>query len=151
MMNEEEILNVFRKERRFLGVHACNEIVSVKLRPDSGIIFNTSPRGVSDGHWISIYKSKNNVVYFIDPLHLDFMLREQYVTSFLKYNNIYLVKTLCFPVQPINSNLCGLYCIYFLKGFFNDVCFNKMVNIFDTKNLHVNDFIVSTYVMETLK
>ena len=152
MMNEEEILNAFGNERRFLGVFACNELCSVKLDTDSGLIFNTSPRDVSNnGHWIAVYKNKNNVVYFLDSLHLDFMFSNHYVTSFLKYNNVQYVKTLCFPVQPIRSNLCGVYCIYFIICFLNNVSFNKLVNIFDAKNLYVNDYVVCTYVINALK
>ena len=125
---------------------------SVKLETDSGLIFNTSHRDVSSyGHWIAVYKNKNNVVYFLDSLHLDFMFSNHYVTSFLKYNNVQYVKTLCFPVQPISSNLCGVYCIYFIICFLNNVSFNKIVNIFDAKNLYVNDYVVCTYVIKALK
>ena len=150
-MNEEEIFNFFKNEKRFLGVFALDELVSVKLEIDSGLIFNTSPRIISDGHWISIYKNKNNDVYFLDSLNLEFMLSHPYVTNFFKYNNIHHVKKMCFPLQPSNSRLCGLYCIYFIKCFFKNVFFNKLVNVFNIKNLHENDFIVSNYVINAIK
>ena len=151
-MNEEEIKSVFKNEPRFLGVFAINEINSVKLEKDTCFIFNTLPRHItSTGHWISVYRAKNDTVHIIDSLNLKFILNNHYITLFLKYNNVSCVKTISYPVQPIYSNLCGVYCIYFIICFLNNVCFNKLVNIFDAKNLYVNDFIVSNYVINALK
>lgn len=148
-MNEQELLYIFRQEKRFLGTFACDELCFVKLFPGSGFIFNTSPRCITNGHWIAVYMDFKNVVYFVDSLRLEFVLHDHYVSSFLKYNNIPFVKTLNFPIQPINSNLCGLYCIYFLKGFYNNLSFTMLVDVFETKKeLYVNDFIVSTYILK---
>ena len=151
-MNEEEIKAMFKNEPRFLGVFAINEVDSVRLKKDSGFVFNTSHRDVtSSGHWISIYKEKNGDVCLIDSLNLKFILDNHYIISFLKCNNINYVKTLVRAVQPSFSALCGIYCIYFIKCFLNDICVNDFVNIFDAKNLFVNDYLVSEYMMKALK
>ena len=118
-MNEEEIKTVFKNEPRFIGVFAINEVGSVKLEKDTGFVFNTSHRHITTGgHWISVYRDKNGIVHLIDSLDLKFILNNQYILSFFKYNNVNYIKTMSNPVQPSYSNLCGVYCIYFIICFF---------------------------------
>ena len=140
-MDEEELKFVFKKEKRFLGVFACDELPSVKMSAGTALIFNTSPRSMNNGHWISIYKNKNEI-YFADSLKLDFILEEYYVTTFLKNNNVRNIKTLPFPVQPQSSRLCGLYAVYFVSNFLNKKPFEKIISVLNTKNLLLNDFII---------
>ena len=94
-------------------------------------------------HWVSVIIEPNKVLYFdsfglIPPYEL-INLRPKYYYNFLQY-------------QPINSFLCGYYCLYFLNEFdklSNDYSsiekFNKIIEPFHINDFEYNDNFIKKY------
>ena len=90
-------------------------------------------------HWVSVIIKPNKLLYFdsfglIPPYEL-INLRPKYYYNFLQY-------------QPINSFLCGYYCLYFLNEFkllskkYSDGKNSSSIKIFNKiiEPFHINDF-----------
>ena len=94
-------------------------------------------------HWVSVIIEPNKLLYFdsfglIPPYELLY-LRPKYYYNFLQY-------------QPINSFLCGYYCLYFLNEFDKLPSpkgsiekFNKIIEPFNIKDLSNNDNFIKKY------
>ena len=97
-------------------------------------------------HWVSVIIESNQLLYFdsfglIPPYELLY-LRPKYYYNFLQY-------------QPINSFLCGYYCLYFLNEFdklssspklkSSIEKFNKIIEPFHIKELSNNDNFIKKY------
>lgn len=150
-MDEKELQKIFSNNSKFSGVFAADEIFSIVLEKDTGIIVNTSVRELPYGHWIGVYKDRCGGVFFFDSLCIKNLLCEPYFLYFFKNNHVNYVKTLCHSIQPINSQTCGLYCIYFLKEMFKFKNFNCIFSVFNSTNLFANDFFVVSYVNSLIK
>ena len=95
-------------------------------------------------HWVSVIIEPNKLLYFdsfglIPPYEL-INLRPKYYYNFLQY-------------QPINSFLCGYYCLYFLnefdklsKKYSNSIkIFNKIIEPFHINDFEYNDNFIKKY------
>ena len=100
-------------------------------------------------HWVSVIIKRNKLLYFdsfglIPPYEL-INLRPKYYYNFLQY-------------QPINSFLCGYYCLYFLNEFkllkantlrikkLDDIkIFNKIIEPFHINDFEYNDNFIKKY------
>ena len=96
-------------------------------------------------HWVSVIIKSKKLFYFdsfglIPPYEL-INLRSEYYYNFLQY-------------QPINSFLCGYYCLYFLNEFDklskkNDYSsiekFNKIIEPFHINDFEYNDNFIKKY------
>ena len=148
-MNEQEIASLFQNvKKRFVGVYAIDELLKTKLDAGEGLVFNTSPRNVSIGHWIALYKCENDKdVFLLDSLCLPYVLNNTHLKIFLKYNKIMSIKCLPYPVQHKSSNACGMFSIYFLYRLFKNEQLCEILNSLDSKFLYTNDFIVAQYII----
>lgn len=149
-MDEEELRKIFQNEPRFAGVFAANEISELKLEPERGFIVNTSDRRHSYGHWLVIYRGRF-FMYFIDSLCIKNLMYDPNFITFFKNNQVKMVKTLSYSVQPVTSQTCGVFSVYFLSNLFKRIPFVSIISHFSNKNLFINDIIVNSYVMEMLK
>ena len=99
-------------------------------------------------HWVSVIIEPNKLLYFdsfglIPPYEL-INLRSEYYHNFLQY-------------QPINSFLCGYYCLYFLNEYklYEDEAktdrknsikiFNKIIEPFHINDFEYNDNFIKKY------
>ena len=98
-------------------------------------------------HWVSVIIEPNKILYFdsfglIPPYELT-NLRPKYYYNFLQY-------------QPINSFLCGYYCLYFLNEF-NKLKtdsikkFNKIIEPFHINDFEYNDNFIKKYFINIYK
>jgi hypothetical protein len=93
----------------FRGVFSLNETVKKPTKVPAAYIYNVVPRGTV-GHWICLYVSSNFEVEFFGsygmrpPRKLLTMARGW--TRRVTWNKI--------RFQNYNTNVCGLYAIYFL-------------------------------------
>jgi hypothetical protein len=150
-MDNEEIEKIFSKENRFIGVFAIDEISEITLKKEQGLVVNTSERNIQYGHWVAIYKSKNDEVYFLDSLSIKNLINLPQFLKFFIDNNIKYVKILCHGIQPPTSQTCGAYVVYFLSHLFNGFSFLTIISKFDTRNLELNDITVLTYVCNMIQ
>lgn len=95
----------------FDGVFSYNTLKNIKEKPGL-IICNTDPSYKPGEHWVLFFFDSEDSVDFYDSLGKDI---SYYGDEFLKFilrfaKNI----TQCEKrTQPINSSLCGQYCLYY--------------------------------------
>jgi len=94
----------------FEGVYASDTLKEIQKRPRL-VVSNTDPSGRSGTHWVAFFFEGDNVDFF-DSLG---QLMSEYSPHFVNFSkqfassfNYAKIRT-----QPINSDLCGYYCIYF--------------------------------------
>ena len=134
-MDSFEILNFVRKcchlKHKFLGVFAADNFPG--LKPESFIIVNASESSEPGTHWLLLCRRQNNV-YFADPLGYSL---ENYQEVFKRLCQMYLqiIEVLkSQPIQPMDSVLCGLYCIYIAHILF-DSKFSSLIFMNDNDSM----------------
>lgn len=142
-MDEEKINQQLQNIENYQGSFAVDELNEIKLAYyPTMVIINLDKRSMGGSHWISVavYKTK---VFICDslggvkpnnpfPPELSFFLN-----NLLRKRRLLITKRL----QPINSQLCGLYCITFVKELSKNNCFYDFLNLFSC-NLQQNDDII---------
>lgn len=129
----------------FRGVYAINTLPR-KLNKRNFFFCNTDLNTGLGLHWQCIVKNDSNELEYFDSLGLT----SDKLDTFLKYNKI-KAKALLYnetPVQPVTSDKCGLFCIYFaVHRLLNiDVSFNTIINeIFET-NTSSNETLVDSFL-----
>ena len=114
-MNTFEIIHILNKnpvtEKYFDGVYPVDHLEKINKRPRL-IICNTDTSEGKGLHWIAIFFYNENKVDFFDSLGKNPSEYDSRFITFMKKfaDECYLTKT---RVQPINSDLCGHFCIYF--------------------------------------
>ena len=97
----------------FDGIFPKDMLIIIENKPQL-IICNTDPSYEKGEHWVLFYFQKNSVEFY-DPLGHDI---KYYGKEFLdlidKFTNEY--KFCQVRTQPVNSKLCGEYCLYFAYG-----------------------------------
>lgn len=133
-----QINRYLKKNVVFRGCFASNNIPRFKTFPFSLIInTNTTDQRV-DGHWVSLYISKNYCLFF-DSFGVP-VLEKNILNYVSKYHKKVIYSNVC--IQAIESVHCGLFCISFIKNVRNKKTFNDFVNKFNFVNLILNDKIV---------
>ena len=114
-------------EPYFDGIYSSDTLTDITIQPKM-IICNTHPSHKEGEHWLLFFFEKNNVDFF-DSLgkKLEYYGRE--FTDFVKmYADTYQESN--DRIQPINSSLCGYYCLYYAyyrcKGYDMNTILNKM-------------------------
>ena len=97
--------------RFFSGVFALDEIENIHTRPCL-IIVNTDPSWKRGEHWIVIFFSSQKEVEIFDSLGSKFSTFPPEIKNFIG-RFAESVKYTTKRVQPPNSSLCGLYCLYY--------------------------------------
>lgn len=137
------IWNVLKNLPNFIGVIPQDYLSNFKIVsfPVSFVI-NLDLSNQPGSHWIGILLSTTDIKIY-DSLSLDPQMspnKPSFLLNFLKKfkssHTIYLTPHL----QPINSNTCGFYCIFFLYSSLF-LSFNDTLSIFST-NCFLNDKIL---------
>lgn len=92
---------------KFLGVFSSDEIPNPTTYPSCCVI-NLDPRYLPGSHWVAVYFSSPNLIEFFDsygnaPSIYNLPLPK---TPHILFNP--------YPLQKINSKVCGHYCIFYL-------------------------------------
>lgn len=94
----------------FDGVYPCDVLKNI-TSPPRLIIVNTDPSHKPGKHWLLFFRN-NETVEMFDSLgrNLDSYNKEikTFVDKFFK-----TVKFTTFRIQPLNTSLCGHYCLYY--------------------------------------
>ena len=92
-----------------------------------------------ENHWIAIYLDRKNLE-IMDSTHT---LLETMPTAFINFifNNQHKSIRVNPILQTNRTNVCGLYCIYFIISKNKNINFSTIVSTF-TDDLRLNDYIV---------
>ena len=132
----------------FIGVFSADQIHLVKLKQfPCYFVVNTSESNVSFGHWIAIKCSRSRIEIFDSlggkPNNWGNYPRDllNFLTHYSFSHNFIISPEL----QSQESQLCGLYCIYFIL-FRSRKTFENLLKPF-TSNFAVNDQIISDLLL----
>ena len=94
----------------FDGVYSSDTLKEIKEKPNL-IICNTDPSNKPGEHWVLFFFSENSVDFF-DSLGRDIKYYGSVFLNFIaNFANNY--KQCNKRTQPIESDLCGQYCLYY--------------------------------------
>ena len=114
IMNTTQIQHILEQNentrKNFTGVYSRNMLRNIEHSPRL-VVCNTDPSYKPGKHWILFY-FHDNIVDFYDPLGRK---PEEYGIEFIEFMKEYASNyKICFDrTQPLNSNLCGHYCIWY--------------------------------------
>jgi len=123
----------------FLGVFPCN--VQPKINKNTknfSLIFNESKHDEDGTHFIAIY-SRDNTIYYFDSLGLK--CENEYILKFMNQFGRNIIQN-DKQIQSYNSIFCGYFCLSFITFMTKHDNVKKFLNIFNDKNLKLNDKIV---------
>ena len=96
----------------FDGIYSIDTLKNIKEKPEL-IICNTDPSDKPGEHWVLFFFDNDGSVDFYNSLGRDINF---YGSEFLDFVMKFATKNLkqCMVrTQPINSSLCGQYCLYY--------------------------------------
>ena len=131
----EKYLN-FYLPSNFLGCYSCDMLNNIFLKNKECIVVNTAPSHEKVGHFITIQKEGNSLIYF-DPLNLSL---NHFVQTFIDSQKAFFLDT-DQQIQSFSSKKCAHFCIAFLLSQ-KFVDFNDFFCYFDKSNFEKNDKIV---------
>jgi len=155
-MSNNQVNRILRraKIKHFRGVYSCNNIPKIlpkNIQKSFSLIINLSKINTIGTHFISLIYNNKTLLY-LDPLALNFTIHN-YINEFIltlpsKTKLIFINK----PIQDVNSDYCGLFCIFFVLYFSEKYDFNNKNKIipFRQKKLAVNDKICEKNVKTLL-
>ena len=116
-MNTKQLWNALIKnkvtEPFFDGIFPRDMVTIIENQPKL-IICNTDPSFKKGEHWVLFYFDKN-VAEFYDPLGKNIIFYGSEFSDLVsKFANKYKFSKV--RTQPIKSNLCGEYCLYYAYG-----------------------------------
>jgi len=136
-LNNHQIEKIMKGVPNFRGVYSKDTLPD---KPNNKESFIVNLQNFFDGegtHWVAIYKNKN--YEYFDSFGLP--PPEEIITyckGDVEYNSI--------QIQKMNTDLCGYYCIYYIR---NRVMGRKPIDIlfdFTTKPSEVNAYIVKNFL-----
>ena len=143
-MEESEINHQLKSKREYLGSFAVDELTQVKVTSyPCFIIINLDKRKQGGSHWIAlaIYMKRLYICDSLGGILPDDTMSYE-IVKFLR--SLLYNRTLCITrqLQPLHSELCGYYCILFIKQMATNHSFIDFINLF-TKDKIQNDKIVT--------
>jgi len=138
-MNTVEINNYLKDLDCYGGAFCRDQLPPIHKRP-CVIISNTDPCSKPGQHWVAMNFKRDGTGEYFDsfgypPLSEDLINHlNLYCPSGWKYNNRIF--------QSIDSNVCGLYCILYVK---RKCTSKKFYNLF-TRDSLLNDALVQLYL-----
>lgn len=120
-----------------LGVFAADQLPLVLPSTSCGFIVNTDISSRPGTHWLAMFM-RDNVVDFFDSYG---QYPGAYTPLFTRWicRHGLRVRINQKRVQSDSSNVCGLYCLYFLRQRLLGLSMTQITAGFDTSNLEAND------------
>ena len=120
-MDEQQIFNIVSKckhlKYKFSGIYAADNF-PVDFSKNTFIIVNTSNSDSVGEHWILLAKQNSDeAIYYADPFGFP---TETYKNLYKRIKYYACVNVMTHQLQSINSQFCGLYCIYIAHFIFNN-------------------------------
>lgn len=151
-MHSSEIVQIIEKypciAKNFYGIYSI-DLIPKHFPVKYFIIFNEDLSTNEGTHWLALFRKSNQTLECFDSLGFN----ETKQSRFLKYCKIKKVKNIKFnetPFQPITSNKCGLYAIYFcLNRLLNlDLSLKTMLSEYFDDNILKNDTLIDSFFNE---
>ena len=142
-MYEKELNEKLRKIKNYQGSFAIDELNEISLSKLPSFFVINMDRRISNGsHWIAIAVYMNNV-YVCDPLGgiIPDNVQPQPLIDFLDTILTTRKLNMTCQLQPSYSDLCGHYCVLFVKEMDQNNCFKCFLNLF-SRDKNDNDEIV---------
>jgi hypothetical protein len=147
-MNTDQLLALAGKTSLLrdclVGVYPAERLVSLKLHPGQGAIFNTDGSSGDGEHWVALYSKSDGAFFFIDSYALDPIF---YRTDWGRYLRGPNLETRPFPVQSDDTATCGLHSLLGLMmartGLNADFVYSET-------DLYRNDLLVLSYFKDKL-
>ena len=111
---------------KFRGVYAADNY-PLNFSVNSFIIVNASRADSIGSHWVLFAKRyAYPVLYFADPLELPLTAYKDIFSRLQQYTDLHMMmdikehrRDIQSPLQSADSQLCGLFCIYFAHYFYS--------------------------------
>ena len=128
----------------FDGIYSIDTLKDIKNKPEL-IICNTDPSDKPGEHWVLFFFDESNSVDFYDSLGKDITYYGpefiDFVNKFAENYNQCMEKT-----QPINTSLCGQYCLYYALCKSQHYSMQKIVNSM-TSSKNVLDLVHERFII----
>ena len=125
----QSLTNNCRTVNYFNGVYSYNNLGEITKRPKL-IICNTDPSYRSGEHWVLFLFNNDNSVDFFDSMGKEPGFYGLEFTNLIeKYSNYFYM--IDYQIQPIDSNLCGFYCLSYAYLKCVNLSFKKSLIPFD--------------------
>ena len=128
---------MLKDDSNFLGCFASNNLPQKVKRSVFSLIINSDEKKSRGEHWLALQVEKEQAFYF-DSFGCPIL--EESIKNWLGKKTIYWSKK-C--IQSIQSNMCGLFSICFIKTVCDYKSFETFLECFDEHKLDNNDQIVS--------
>jgi hypothetical protein len=130
----------------FIGTFPCDLHPSTSKKKSFCLIFNLSKHDTDGSHFIAIFASKNEIIYF-DPF--GYKPENKYIKKFIqenKKNRKLVINRKC--IQSCSSIFCGFYCLGFLLS--QKICLpiKDFLLLFNINNLELNDKIIIDFMQK---
>ena len=126
-----EIQGYYQNEPRLNGVHSRDNFLKY--------VINLDKYADVGNHWIALYVSKNEIIYF-DRFGVENVPKE--LKNVTGHKNI---KTDIFRIQANNSIMWKYFCIGFLDFMFADKTFIDYTGLFSPYDFEKNDNMIPNY------
>lgn len=135
-MDTRTIFKSLNKYNCFIGVYPRDKLPKIDKIP-SALIVNTDTSDKPGEHWIAIFVSEKETIYFdsfgLPPYHEDILNFLQNTPGEISFNTVTL--------QSASADTCGQYCVLFVKMKCRGYTYEDLLAIF-TRNTFVNDYMV---------
>lgn len=136
-MNTKEINDQLKSMKCFIGTYPIDKLPKkyINQRP-LGLIINLDQSYLPGSHWIALFIDDNNIAWYFDSYGRD--INSKYIHEFLVSNKVSILFHNRKKLQGDLSQVCGPYCIYFIKMMCSSFEPEEFIQMF-SKNKHLND------------
>ena len=141
-LNEKTIENILSCHNSFVGCFASDELSQMTFKSPCFFIVNLDRKHMNGSHWVAIGLFTNKLEIF-DPLGFDILAWPKISCDLLNFVHKFSFSRRILISRRIQSNqsdLCGLYCIYYVMSRQNH-SFLKLQSLFSSR-LRLNDSIL---------
>ena len=139
---EEKLHDMVNHRKIEYSVLSENQLINIKLNIlPAAFIVNTETAWQEGAHWLAIFIPKAGPAEFFDslgnsPIHYDL----DFQTFLLQEKPCFMYNT--HRLQNFGSDLCGLFCLYFIEKRIQNISFHDILSKFSS-NLLNNEQILS--------
>lgn len=145
-MNTAQIIHALQQDpitsKKFCGVFPSDKLPQMIDKYPCGFVANTDPSSEPGTHWVAFYFSSEQKGEFFDSYGQS---PHYYKNSFGDFLKSHKWEFNTRKLQSDWSDVCGLYCIFYLSHRARGHSMNKIVQLF-TNDTMLNDAKVSQFV-----
>ena len=142
LVQKNECLNSFAAHQ---NVFALDEIDKASKTLPRFLIINTQPASQQGLHWVAVFIDRQGKVDFFDSVGEKPPLP---IADYMKKQSKQITRSTR-RAQPMDSNYCGLYCVYFIAHRCFGYKYQSIMDFFSKDNLQANDKLVRKFALLT--